>query len=450
MLSKKKTILFAGAAAILAAVTAVTAVSAAVGTNVLELHGSTTLGPVVQAAATPFNAAAPSGVTIDVAGIVQNSSGAGISDLDASPQLADIAMSSRALSSGNETNLNTPTNACVDAVVMMVNNTNTPASITYLTKQMIRGIYDGVYRLAAAGGDGINEYWDAGSVTVSSAGLPGDDSTNYDMNEYFPALPGHGVTGAHVQIVVEARNLNSGTRAFLGDSVVHGGCAFATEGTKANDPVYATFPYANFYPLEEAFLGTTDTNRQANATAMSTAINNNALGATIGYAGVGYDTGANIRDLKVEDDLNLSSGSWSVAPYNPVPTDPTQYAATNINVYSNHYHLSRYLYLVTKNGDANHANDMVFVNWFETLDSLGQDAAVAQHELRLVPDEDINNDGVVSIYDLVVMGNNWESADPATSGTTHLRSDINRDGTVSIYDLVDLGNWWGVQIQALP
>jgi hypothetical protein len=48
------------------------------------------------------------------------------------------------------------------------------------------------------------------------------------------------------------------------------------------------------------------------------------------------------------------------------------------------------------------------------------------------------------------MGNNWGAADPATSGTTHLRSDINRDGTVSIYDLVDLGNWWGVQIQALP
>jgi hypothetical protein len=112
--------------------------------------------------------------------------------------------------------------------------------------------------------------------------------------------------------------------------------------------------------------------------------------------------------------------------------------------------LSRYLYLVTKNGDANHGNDMVFVNWFETLDSPGQDAAVAQHELRLIPDEDINNDGVVSIYDLVVMGNNWGAADPATSGTTHLRSDINRDGTVSIYDLVDLGNWWGVQIQALP
>ena len=156
MLSKKKTILFAGAAAILAALTAVTAVSAAVGTNVLELHGSTTLGPVVAAAAVPFNSAAPSGVTIDIAGIVQNSSGAGISDLDAPTQLADIAMSSRALNSGSETTSNTPTNACVDAVVMMVNNTNTPASITYLPKQMIRGIYDGVYRLAAAGGDGTN------------------------------------------------------------------------------------------------------------------------------------------------------------------------------------------------------------------------------------------------------------------------------------------------------
>ena len=342
----------------------------------------------------------------------------------------------------------------------MVNNTNTPACITYLTKQMIRGIYEGAYALPAAGGDGTHEYWDAGAVTVSSAGLPGDDGQSYEQGVLFPALPGNGVSGAHVQIVLQERNNNSGTRAFLGDTLAHGGCSFfAVTSSDTADPVVGAFPYANFYPVEEEYFSTafggtpgTDTNRQTSAGNMSTAINNNALGASIGYAGVGYDTGSNIRDITVEDDQTLTSGSWSSAPYNPVPKDPTKYAASNINVYSDHYHLSRYLYLVTLNGDPNHNNEMTFVNWFETLDGAGQDTTVAQHELRLVPDEDINNDGVINIYDLVVMGNNWGATETVANetGTGHNRADINRDGTVNIYDLVDLGNWWGVTVVPLP
>ncbi len=419
---KKKVIISLGVAVLAIALTT-TSVFAAVGTNVLELHGSTTLGPVVVAAAPAFNAAGL-GVTIDTAGILQNSSGAGISDLNANQQLADIAMSSRALKSA-EAAVDTPTDACVDAVVIMVNDTYTPADITQLTKQQIRGIYEDAY---AATPDGP-EYWDAGAVTVSSAGLPGDDGLNYDQGVTFPALPGNGNPLDHVQIVVLARNLNSGTRAFLGDTVAHGGCAFA--GPQGTDPIASSFPYASYYSVEEQFLGTTDSTRQLTATNMSNAIST-ATNAAIGYAGVGYDTAPHIRDLKVIDDL---SG-----------TDRTAYAATNINIYSYHYHLSRYLYLVTKNGDANHANDMVFVNWFETLDSAGQDAAVASHELRLVPDEDINHDGVVNYLDLGQLGNDY-----GKTGASHFtRSDVNRDGVVNYLDLGDIGNWYGIQIQTLP
>ena len=426
---KKKVIISLGVAVLAIALTT-TSVFAAVGTNVLELHGSTTLGPVVVNAAPAFNAAGL-GVTIDTAGIVQNSSGAGISDLNANTQLADIAMSSRALKS-SEALLDTATPACDDAVVIMVNNLHTPTDITTLTKQQIRGIYEGVYALSP-NSDGANQYWDAAAVTVSSTGIVGDDGQPYDQNASFPALPGYGNPADHVQIVVCARNLESGTRGFLGDTVAHGGCAFAS-GSTSTDPIYNGNLNANAssYPLEEVVCGTNDNSRYLSATTMSTAINN-ATNAAIGYAGLGYDTGANIRDINVIDDLN--------------GTDRTAYAATNINVYSDHYHLSRYCYLVTKNGDSNHANDMVFVNWFVGLDSPGQDAAVNTHELRLVPDEDINADGTISIYDLVQMGNDWLHTD-ATG--PRLRSDINRDGVVNIYDLVDLGNWWGVNIQTLP
>jgi hypothetical protein len=100
--------------------------------------------------------------------------------------------------------------------------------------------------------------------------------------------------------------------------------------------------------------------------------------------------------------------------------------------------------------DPNHANEEALINWMTTLDSTGQDTVVTSKELRLVPDEDILNSGVINIYQLVQFGNDWGKTDPSVTGTTHLRSDIVRDGKVDIYSLVDLGNWWGITIQKLP
>jgi ABC-type phosphate transport system substrate-binding protein len=435
MFTKNKTLLFLGAAIMAAALT-VSAVSASVNSDPTKLviHGSTTLGPVIDYVTATFNSAGQ-GVTIDTTNFVQNSSGAGIGDLNAAPtQLADIAMSSRALKS-TESAVDTATIAGVDAVVIMVNDAHTPTDVTTLTKQQIRGIYENVYALTAAGGDGTHEYWDAGAVTVPAPGIVGDDGVPYDSGVAFPALPGHGISGDHVQIVVYARNLDSGTRGFLGDSIAHGGCVFATPQVTSADPVSVTNVYANYYPLEEQLMGITDANRFGSAQLMEDNISTSTA-AAIGYAGVGYDTEAHIRKINVIDDI---SGS-----------DRTAYAATPINIYSNHYHLSRYLYLVTKNGDSNLTNDNKFVQWFETLDSPGQDALTQKHELRIVPDQDINNTGTIGSADLTQLGVDYGKSDPSLTGTTHLRSDIDRVGSVGSAALTDLGYWYGVTVQALP
>jgi hypothetical protein len=503
MLNTKKTILFAGIASILAVVLATTAVLAN-GTGVpgtvhtdLDLSGSTTLGPVMVNEETPASAASL-GVTI--AGVNQVSSGAGINDLNTftnngggsftwNPSGAtnpcDIAMASRALktsgttggTSYTESQIDVQTPVADDAVIMIVNNANTPSVVTSLTKQQIRGIYEDVYALSSNSGDsagGTNEYWDAAAVTINSTGLKGDDGVNYDQNEYFPALPGYGVTGAHVQIVVYARNMESGTRGFLGDTNTHGGAAFAVS-TSEPTSVTGTYPNANYYPLEQAFINSEDPSetydaspyREASATNMQAAVNG-ATTAAIGYVGIGYDynatTAPNLRDLTVEDDQNLASGSWSVAPYNPVPVDSNAYSATvnsNINVYSYHYHLSRYLYLdvyapnsadtgITPMTDPNHANEEKLITWMTTLDSTGQDTVVTSNELRLVPDQDINDVGQVNYIDLTQLGIDYGQTDPSKYGPTHLRADINRGGVVNYLDLTDLGLWYGEVTQTLP
>ena len=497
MFNAKKTILFAGIASILAVVLATTAVFA-LGTpgtvhTDLILSGSTTLGPVMANEVTP---AAAAGIGVTIAQVNQVSSGTGINDLNTftnngggsftwNPQ-CDIAMASRALKTSGtsggtsyaENAIDVQTPVAVDAVIMIVNNNNTPACVTSLTKQQIRGIYEDVYALSSNSGDsagGTNEYWDAAAVTINSTGIKGDDGLSYDQNEYFPALPGYNVSGAHVQIVVYARNMESGTRGFLGDTNAHGGCAFAVSTSEPTTLTNA-YPNANYYPLEQQFINSEDPGenndsspyRESSATNVQTAINN-ATTAAIGYVGIGYDynatTAPNIRDLTVEDDQTLTSGSWVVFPsFNPVPVDTTAYSGVvngSINVYSYHYHLSRYLYLdvyapnagdtgLSPTTDPNHANEEKLIQWMTTPDSTGQDTVVTSSELRLVPDADINGDGTVNYLDLTQLGINYGVADPSDFGTSHVRTDINRDGVTNYLDLTTLGIWYGETTQTLP
>jgi hypothetical protein len=456
----------------------------------LILDGSTTLGPVMVQAQPAFNTAAPGLVTIPGT-ITQTGSSHGLGEINNgltitggfvggtwAPQ-ADVADSSRALkTSGSvEPLVDTLYPVSTDAVIAMVNGPNTPADITQITKQQLRGIYEGAYALTAAGGDGTHEYWDAGSVTIPSTGGPGgsggllgSDGNYYDAGVTFPALPGNGVSGNHVQIVPVARILNSGTRAFFGDSIAHGGNAFASLKSGATDPYAASYPYASYYPVEEQYMGPDSGVGSANgqarvdtATQIQTTVNN-ATNSVISYSGYGYSynptTAPNIRDLKLIDDI---SGS-----------DRTAYAATQINIYSYHYHLSRYLYLglmtgisAANNGgnaipaDPNHANEMQLVNWMQQLDGAGQAANLSSSELQLIPNEAIKATGPTAAgysigpNDLTKFGNDYGKIVSDNPGDpTFTRSDVLRisGGTAPIgsRDLTDLGNWYGVTIQAMP
>ena len=146
------------------------------------------------------------------------------------------------------------------------------------------------------------------------------------------------------------------------------------------------------------------------------------------------------------------------------PVDTTAYSGVvngSINVYSYHYHLSRYLYLdvyapnagdtgLSPTTDPNHANEEKLIQWMTTLDSTGQDTVVTSSELRLVPDADINGDGTVNYLDLTQLGINYGVADPSDFGTSHVRTDINRDGVTNYLDLTTLGIWYGETTQTLP
>ena len=229
---------------------------------------------------------------------------------------------------------------------------------------------------------GTNKYWDAAAVTINSTGIKGDDGVYYDQNEYFPALPGYNVSGAHVQIVVYARNMESGTRGFLGDTIIpHGGCAFAVS-TSEPTTLTSAYPNANYYPLEQQFINSEDPGenndsspyRESSATNVQTAINN-ATNAAIGYVGIGYDynatTAPNIRDLtvvKTTRPLLPDLGQSPLIILCPSIRPPTGVVNGSINVYSYHYHLSRYLYLdvyapnagdtsLSPATDPNHANE---------------------------------------------------------------------------------------------
>ena len=418
-LISKKMMLLSGLALIATTVVMASSVGA-VGTSNLILHGSTTLGPTMVAAVTPFNNASL-GATIDGANILQNSSGTGIGDLLAGT--CDVAMSSRPLkTSGTETGA-TAYAIERDAVIMMVSDAQTPSYITQLSKIQARGIYEGIYADASG-----NTYWDAGAVTTPAGGIAGNDlagdtTTPYEPSVSYPALPGNGHSDGHVLINIFARNLDSGTRGFVGDSAVNGGAVFAKAST-----IITGHADASNYPLEQKYLGDdSSSHREAGAGAMQTAINS-ATNSALGYAGLGYtrdSTHTNIRDLLLVNDSNGLA-----------------YPASNINVYSGHYTFSRFCYLVTKNNNPNNSNAMILVNWMQTLDGAGQDCTITAKELRLVPDEDVNHDGKVDIFDLTQAGNDYSH-----SGAAHFtRSDVNRDGHVDIFDMTDLGNWYGTTI----
>jgi len=408
-------------------------------TTALRISGSTTVFPIVASCLGvsgqggigtngPFQStSAGSGFVADVE---QGGSDVGIADcIDGS---SDVGMISRPLTSSESTELNSYAIAR-DAVCIIVNN-HVPSCVTQLTEQQIRGIYEGVYKLAS-NGDGINEYWDASAITVSGQGIQGSDGNYYDAGLTFPALPGYGVFGAHVMIAPYAMNLTSGTRDFLGGSSATNGCGFASSSTKlSTDPTNGLY-YASDYPLEQAFIGSDGSPNRVNSTSNMRNTINNANNAAIGYVGLNFSntSGTNVRVVPIVNIIQYVA-----------------YLPTQINVDSGQYPLYRGLYLVTLKTNPN--PPMSFINWMTIYNDsngtavIGQNFVASTGFFRLVPDEDINADGIINISDFGGLGNNW-----GQSGIPHFtRSDINRDGVVDISDVGDLGNWWGVTIVPLP
>ncbi|MBN1280953.1 MAG: hypothetical protein JXA00_04820 [Candidatus Thermoplasmatota archaeon] len=76
-------------------------------------------------------------------------------------------------------------------------------------------------------------------------------------------------------------------------------------------------------------------------------------------------------------------------------------------------------------------------------DSTGNDATSSQVLFSMLPNWDINGDGVCTIFDLVLVSNHYGE----TSSNGWIREDADNNGTVSVLDLVYLSNhynemWW--------
>jgi hypothetical protein len=155
----------------------------------------------------------------------------------------------------------------------------------------------------------------------------------------------------------------------------------------------------------------------------------------IGYVGLGFDSGNNIRTIKVVDSLGTA---WS-------PTGMNIYANNPANPGNACYPLARFLHLCPPKDytPANAADVSDFVTWIRATDGKGQDAVVAEGFLKLVPDQDVKIDNSVDVLDLIQVGNHVGETNP----TAHwIRADVKADGAVNVLDLIAVGNWVGTNI----
>ena len=238
-------------------------------------------------------------------------------------------------------------------------------------------------------------------------------------------------------IVPRAREIGSGTRQSLSDlTKAKGDKAITTITfmTPTDSDTVATAGTENYTIVQ------TGDARCIGNPAMQTAINSPTATGQIGYVGLGFDTGANIRDLQVVD----SSGvAWS-------PTGPNIYAANALGTAAD-YPLARFLYLYTPSAallstytkPVNNTTDVTnFINWLEATDGQGQNDVVTAGFLKIYPDQDVNTDNAVNVLDLIMVGNSI-----GLSGANHwVRADVDSNGTVNVLDLIQVGNWVGTGI----
>ena len=337
----------------------------------LTFEGSTTAGPIIQLTAPDYTTYKGSSYFADPADILQNGSGDGIQALI--QDMCDIGMSSRALktTAGSGVYPFTGTTGASEADVLNDN---------YLAR-------DGVIFI-------VNTSVDASITQLTMAQISG--IYNGTITNWNVIAPGT----ASMPIVPRARQVGSGTRQTVLDLTV---------------------------PTITNEVATITTTREGSNQAMHDDISLATATGQIGYVGLGFDSGANIRSLKVVD----SSG--------------TAWTGSDINIYCNVYPYTRWLHLLTLKNEPDGANaqDVAdFITWVRDMNLQGQTDVFNAGFLPLVPDCDVKvlAGNTVTVGSLINIGTHM-----GETGSAHwIRADVKRTGTITVGDLIAVGKWINV------
>jgi ABC-type phosphate transport system substrate-binding protein len=382
-----------------------------------RISGSTTVFPIIAAVmglptgqangvaqSGPFQQANASDAGV-VADVEQGGSTVGKGDVATSS--ADIGMASSAYS--DFTN-DKAVAIARDGVVIIVNN-----SVHLPNNTITQAQLDSIYNALPAAA----KYTTGGSTQDN----PKSGQVNGSPITSWSTIPGCTTTG---NITVVGREIGSGTR----DAVMKLASFTPDSDTTDNNGV-----------IEPSSEMATVSVRESSSAEMVAYVKNTAN--AIGYVGVGY-TDTNISGVTV---LNYQSSSQS-----------SGVAATEQNVFTNTYALSRFLWLgynltsSDANISANRGIDTDLINYVKS--PAGQAIVVAQGFMKLFPAADINQDDKINLYDLGKLGLEWgyataayKTAHPGTYAGTITAgdpADVDGSGKIDLYDLGKLGLYWNL------
>ena len=452
----------------------------------LTFQGSTTVGPIIQAAASAYNTAKGSTIILnDTTNIVQNGSGFGqnaitltIGDGAALGHIAtDIGMSSGVVNTTTFSDVQS-TAIARDGMVFIVNETSadwTGHKILNVTVGQIDDIYEGrvnnwnqitdpitgvVGPTLAIGvrareiGSGTRNSWkdSVGLTQTDSDSSPAANTENYVIvNSGFGRL----TAMADMQNAINA-------------STASGQCGYVGLGDSTGTGI--TFTAVNLLKntLVKNGTGTITAPTNAGTAAAGTQLKPGANTVNVATAGTVVVT------TPVGTTGTVTSGTATVtgAPVSlPAATATTvtvsgtgtiivtltmtvSYAPNGVNIYSGNYPFSRFLWLMTNTNAttgsksfANYANITDFITWMRTTDGAGQAAVKSVGFLPLYAAQDVTTDGKVDVLDLIGVGNKVGS--PAT-GAGRANVTGKTSGNVDVLDLIAVGNWVGTTFTADP
>lgn len=354
----------------------------------LVASGSTTVFPVANAAAAPFNAATGNTLTV-------NGGGSGAGAVQIMADQCDIAdMSSQMTAAQGLAQMN-EVRIAEDAVTFVVNKSLYNAGVQNITTQEIQNIYQNGTNIASLKWSDLR---------------PG----------VWPSTP----------VVPIARALTSGTR----DCVV--------KLTTVNDGMEQT---------TETQVQTTYGIQRYDANAdVATAINTGSPAGEIGYVGLGYAFDSNGNPNPTYPNMVALPLQGLASSGNAYPS--ATYVAPSAQVCLNHtYPEWRYLYMYTRLPQYDPTYKVAaldFVEWM--LTPAGQ--AIVQQQGYVpcanvsinpvknpAPYWDVNGDGSCNVLDAIPLGMKWNQTVPKGSP-----EDVNGDGSVNVLDAIPLGQHWNV------